>query len=110
MGHPHPQSPYAVEAAQLLGERIRIARRRRRWSQRELAERAGITPRTLGKIERGELSVRLGTAFEVAALVGVALFEADRSRLSLELDRARARSALLGRVRGRREQEGDDAF
>jgi transcriptional regulator with XRE-family HTH domain len=102
MARTHAYSPYAIEAAQLLGERIRLARRGRRWSQRELAERAGITPGTLIKIERGEPSVRLGTAFEVAALVGVPLFHADRSRLTLDLDRTRARSALLPeRVRSR---------
>ena len=88
-------SPYVQEAAQLLGEQVRMARRGRRWSQNELAERAGITPGTLIKIERGDLSVRLGTAFEVASLVGVPLFHADRSQLTLDLDRTRARSALL---------------
>src|SRR3954471_19879472 len=102
-------SPYATEAAQLLGEQIRAARRNRRWSQRELAERAGITPGTLIKIERGDLSVRLGTAFEAAALVGVPLFHADRSRLTLDLDRTRARSALLAeRVRPRKEDLKDE--
>lgn len=96
-------SPYATEAAELLGEQIRAARRGRRWSQRELAERAGITPGTLIKIERGDLSVRLGTVFETAALVGVPLFHADRSRLALDLDRTRARSTLLTeRVRPRK--------
>jgi transcriptional regulator with XRE-family HTH domain len=102
-------SPYAQEAAKLLGEQIRMGRRGRRWSQNELAERAGITPGTLIKIERGDLSVRLGTAFEVAALVGVPLFHADHSRLTLDLDRTRARSALLpGRVRARKEDVKDE--
>jgi transcriptional regulator with XRE-family HTH domain len=103
-------SPYAIEAAQLLGEQIRHGRRTRRWSQRELAERAGITPGTLIRIERGDPSVRLGTAFEAAALVGVPLFHADRSRLTLDLDRTRARAALLPeRVRPRGE-DVKDAF
>jgi len=102
-------SPYALEVAQLLGEQIRLGRRSRRWSQRELAERAGITAGTLIKIERGDPSVRLGTAFEVASLVGVALFHADRSRLTLDLDRTRARSALLPeRVRPSREEVKDE--
>jgi transcriptional regulator with XRE-family HTH domain len=102
-------SPYAIDAAQLLGEQIRAARRGRRWSQRELAERAGITRGTLIKIERGDPSVRLGTAFEVASLAGVPLFHADRSRLTLDLDRTRARSALLAeRVRPRKEDLKDE--
>ncbi|HEU4658659.1 MAG TPA: helix-turn-helix transcriptional regulator [Capillimicrobium sp.] len=102
-------SPYAREAAQLLGEEIRAARRERRWSQRELAERAGITAETVSKVERGDLSVGLGTAFEMAALTGVPLFHDDRSRLTLDLDRARARSALLPqRVRRRKRRVTND--
>ena len=88
-------SPYAVEAAQLLGARVSLARRQRRWSMQELADRAGITKFTLGKVERGDLTVGLGVAFEVAALVGVPLFHEDRSQLSADLDRARDRIALL---------------
>jgi transcriptional regulator with XRE-family HTH domain len=102
-------SPYALEAASLLGEQIGVARRERRWSQRDLAERAGITPQTLGKVERGDPSVGLGTAFELATLTGVALFHDDRAPLSLDLDRTRARSALLpARVRGRKGRLVDD--
>ena len=103
-------SRYAIEAAELLGEQIRAGRRGRRWSQRELAERAGITPGTLIKIERGDPSVRLGTVFEVASLAGVALFHADRSRLTLDLDRTRARSALLPERIRPREGELKDEF
>lgn len=102
-------SPYASEAAGLLGAQIAAARRGRRWSVRELADRAGITPFTLRKVERGDMTVGLGVAFEVAALVGVPLFYDDRERLAAEADRARARAALLpGRVRTRAEDVKDD--
>jgi len=92
-----PHSRYAADAARLLGAEIRLARRRRRWTQAELAERAGITARTLYKIEHGDLSVGLGAAFEAAALAGVPLFHPDRSRVTADLERAEARSALLSR-------------
>jgi transcriptional regulator with XRE-family HTH domain len=109
--HPRPHSPYAIEAARLLGARIRLARRERRWSQDELAARAGITPRTVYKIEHGDLSVGLGAAFEAAALLGVPLFHADRSRLSADLDRTEARSALLPRPsRARPDDKVKDDF
>jgi transcriptional regulator with XRE-family HTH domain len=102
-------SPYTVEAARLLGAQIRLARRERRWSQRELADRAGITPETLSKVERGDVSVGLGTAFEMATLVGVPLFHEDRSRLTIDLDRTRDRAALLPqRVRTRLGDVKDD--
>lgn len=88
-------SPYAIEAAHLLGAQVASARRERRWTRAELADRAGISPTTLSKVERGDLTVSLGVAFDVAALVGVPLFNEDRSRLSGDLDRARDRLALL---------------
>ncbi len=75
----------------------------------ELADRAGITPFTLRKVERGDLTVGLGVAFEVAALVGVSLFHEDRSRLTSDLERARDRLALLPeRVRRSGEDVKDD--
>ena len=108
---PRPRSPYAVEAARLLGAQIRLARRRRRWSQDELATRAGVTPRTVYKIEHGDPSVGLGAAFEAAALLGVPLFHAERSRLTADLDRVEAESALLSRpTRGRLDEEVKDDF
>lgn len=110
MSSARPHSRYAIEAAQLLGAQIRAARLERRWSQKELAGRAGITTPTLRKVEQGDPSVALGTAFEVAALVGVPLFHEDRSRLTLELDRVTGRSALLPqRVRAPK-REVEDAF
>jgi transcriptional regulator with XRE-family HTH domain len=109
MRRPRTYSPYAIEAAQLLGARIRLARRERRWSMRELAERAGITTPTLARIEHGDLTVGLGVAFEAAALVGVPLFHEDRADLSIDLDRTSNRVALLPqRVRPRREDVKDD--
>jgi transcriptional regulator with XRE-family HTH domain len=102
-------SPYTIEAAQLLGARVRLARRERRWSMQELADRAGIAKFTLGKVEHGDLTVSLGVAFEVAVLVGVPLFHEDRSRLSIDFDRVRDRTALLPqRVRARRKDVKDD--
>jgi transcriptional regulator with XRE-family HTH domain len=108
---PRPYSPYAVEAARLLGAEIRLARRRRRWSQDELAARTGVTARTIYKVERGDLSVGLGAAFEAAALLGVPLFHSDPSRLSADVDRAEAQSALLPRPsRTRSDDEVKDDF
>lgn len=99
--HPRTYSAYSLEAMELLGEQIRIGRRERRWAQAELAERAGVSVRTVNRVEHGDPRVSLGTAFELAALVGVPLFQPDRERLSLDLDRARAHSTVLPqRVRG----------
>ncbi len=92
---PHTFSPLTVEAARLLGARVRLARRERRWTLQELADRVGVTAVTLRKVERGDPSVRLGIAFEAAALTGVPLFAEDRSRRSLEAARVDDRLAVL---------------
>ncbi len=83
------------QAAELLGSQVKEARVERRWTVRELAERAGISTSTLLKVERGDPSVTLGVAFDVATLVGVPLFHEDRAGLRAELARRRDRLTLL---------------
>ena len=105
----HPLSPLAVEAARLLGARVRLARRERRWTLQELADRAGVTAVTMGKVERGDPSVRLGIAFEAAALTGVPLFDPDPARRRLEAELVEDRLAVLPQL-VRRPVEVDDDF
>jgi transcriptional regulator with XRE-family HTH domain len=97
-------------AAALLGSQIRQARVERRWTMRELAERAGISLPTLIKVERGDPSVALGVAFDIATLVGVPLFYEDLSRLASELRRSRDRAALLPQRVRTRDQELENEF
>lgn len=103
-------SPQAIEAAALMGERIRLGRKRRRWSEQELADRAGIARATLRKIERGETGCAVGLVFEAAALAGVPLFESDVAPLSEQIGRARDQVALLPRRVRARELEVFDGF
>lgn len=88
-------SPATREAAGLLGARIRLARRERRWTLRELADRVGVTHVTMRKVERGDPSVGMGVAFEAATVTGVQLFHEDPSRRALEAGRVEDRLALL---------------
>ena len=90
-----PSSPLTRQAARLLGSRVRLARRQRRWTVVDLAERVGVSPVTIRKVERGDLTVALGTAFEAAALVGVTLFDDDPARRVLEAEQVAARLAVL---------------
>jgi len=105
----HAYSPTVYDAASLLGAEITQARLARRWTVRELAERAGISPATLQKVERGNPSVALGTAFDAATLVGVPLFYADGARLADEAARARRPTVLPRAVRHPR-RELDNEF
>jgi len=88
-------SKYALEAVTLLGEQIKLGRKQRKWSEKNLAERAGISRATLQKIERGEMSSAIGLVFEVATLVGVNLFEQDKLPLSRHIEQTRDKIALL---------------
>jgi transcriptional regulator with XRE-family HTH domain len=93
----------------LLGARVALARRERRWTLQELADRVGVSYVTMRKVERGDLTVALGVAFEAAAVLGVPLFDEDRSRRRLESARVDDRLALLPR-RVARSVEVDDDF
>jgi transcriptional regulator with XRE-family HTH domain len=101
-------SPVTVEAARLLGARVRLARRERRWTLQELAERVGVTRVTMRKVERGDLTVALGVAFEAATIVGVPLFHEDRARRSLERGRVDDRLAVLPQVVHKPAEVDDD--
>lgn len=109
MKRTHTYSPATVEATRLLGSRIRLGRRERRWTLAELAERVGVSVVTMRKVERGDPSVGLGIAFEAATLVGVPLFDSNRSRLTLETTRVEDRLAVLPKL-VRRPREPDDDF
>ncbi|WP_419842962.1 helix-turn-helix domain-containing protein [Candidatus Poriferisodalis sp.] len=77
-----------------------LGRRERRWTLAELAQRAGVSETTLRKVERGDLSVALGTALQAAALVGVRLFDHSDDTIAREAEVIDARLALLpSRVR-----------
>ena len=84
------------DAARFLGHQIAQARRERRWTLDDLAARAGVTPFTVRKVERGDPTVALGTAFEIAWLLGVPLFgSTEPGSLAGALRRSEDRLALL---------------
>ncbi len=61
-----------------LGERIKALRAERALQQRQLAEKAGLTPSMLSQIESGRLTPSLHTLGRVAGALGIpiaALFE-----------------------------------
>ena len=88
-------SAATLDALEMLAARVRVARRERRMRAAELAERVGVSLTTLRKVERGDPTVALGVAFEVAAMVGVALFHDDRQRRDLEAEYLASRLAVL---------------
>jgi len=97
-------------ACDLLGSEIRQGRIERRWPIRELAERAGVTPRTVVRVEQGDPSVGVGICFDLAVLCGVPLFNTDRTGLDRELASSRGRLDLLPTAARRRRSQVDDGF
>ena len=55
-----------------LGENIRLAAKRRKLTQTQMAERTGLSKPTLRKIERGDGSVSIGHYLLVLAVLGLA--------------------------------------
>jgi len=88
-------SRYSRYATTLLGGMIRIARKERKLTAQEVADRAGISRGLLQRIEKGDLKCEIGAAFEVATIVGVKLFDADEMTLSKHLAQSRDKLALL---------------
>lgn len=58
---------------QQIGERIRAKRDEKSWFQKDLAKAARLPVRTIGRIERGEVDVRLSTLQKIAKALGVNL-------------------------------------
>jgi len=109
MPKPRTYSRYAHDVAVLMGEQIKLGRKQRGWTERDLAERAGMSRATLQKIEKGDMGVAIGSVFELAALVGVKLFEPDSVPLVRQIEHARDKIALLPqRIRARTKELYDD--
>jgi transcriptional regulator with XRE-family HTH domain len=64
-----------------LGENLKLARLRRKYSADSVAQRAGITRRTLSKVEQGDAGVALGV---YARVMQVLRLEGDLSHLAVD--------------------------
>jgi len=58
-----------------LGERIRTLRRKKRLTQQDLAERAGVDPKYIGQIERAETNPTIKIIARIAEELDISLPE-----------------------------------
>lgn len=67
------RAPFPASRRQLsaFGERLRLARKRRKISAVLMAERAGISRDTLNRVEKGEPAVSLGTYLRILRILGL---------------------------------------
>lgn len=63
--------PKHLKTLQVVGENIKLARKRRKLTTIQVAERAGIDRTTLYQIERGTPSVSMGAYFNVLRVLGL---------------------------------------
>lgn len=103
-------SRYSRDATALLGGLIRAARKERKLTAQEVADRAGISRGLLQRIEKGDLKCEIGAVFEVATIVGVKLFGADETTLATHLNQTRDKLALLPKSVRRKSRAVHDDF
>jgi len=85
----YPTPSPVTRAGAKLGRDISLARRRRRFTQRSLAERAGVGVNTVRRLEKGDLKVSLENLSRVLHVLG------EIERLELLLDTAADEIGLL---------------
>ncbi|MBP6985537.1 MAG: helix-turn-helix domain-containing protein [Alphaproteobacteria bacterium] len=61
----------AIKALQKLGQDIHDARRRRRITAQLMAQRAGLSRSTIGKIEKGDPTASMGSYSAVLFVLGM---------------------------------------
>lgn len=100
---------YTIAAVTLLGTLIQLERKSRRMTAQDMADRLGVDRGTLQRLEQGDPKVELGLAFEACAILNIPLFEEDAPGLTMRLDEASKRQALLpSRVRPKKLSVSDD--
>ena len=66
-----PLLPITGEMLTQFGDRLRLARLRRRLAAKQVAERAGMSPMTLRSLERGGSGVTMGAYLAVMQVLGI---------------------------------------
>lgn len=67
-----PIFPRSEQQLEALGERLRLARQRRRLTQAVVAARIGISKQTLAKLESGNSATSLATLVRLLGVLGLA--------------------------------------
>ncbi len=111
-------SPKAKPVLERLGQDVRNARLRRRIAVADLAIRAGTSPSSIARLERGDPGVAIGTLADVLVVVGLVerladLIDVRKDDLGLALAtengprRGRSFAAKLRKQKGQSEDAQD---
>jgi len=113
------RDPRVQQMLRRLGARVKLLRRERSLTQEELAERASLTSKFVGEVERAESNPSAASLARMAAALSVSmgdLFEADPSIVPVPIstivelhDKFQALGLVLGGLaKPEPEPEGDD--
>lgn len=105
-----PYSRYSADAVQLLSSLIKAARKERKLTMQDIAERASISRGLVQRIEKGDMKCSIGAVFEVAAILGVKLFDTDETSLSRTLRHNEEKLALMPKSIRRKTRVINDDF
>lgn len=92
----HPVFPGLQRQLTALGERIRVARLRRRISGVVFAERVGVSRDTMNRLEKGDSTISIGTYATALRVLGLDK-DLDRVAADDELGRKLQDAELLNR-------------
>lgn len=67
-----------------IGHAIRQARKAKKLTQKELAERSGVWQETISKVENGQSGTKLETVFDIFAALDLEILVQGRSKGSPE--------------------------
>lgn len=56
-----------------IGNRVRLLREQKKMLQRELSQIAGLPVRTIGRIERGEVDVRISSLYKISKALEISI-------------------------------------
>lgn len=103
-------STYSNKAMSLLGSSIRAARKEKKMSESELAERAGVARSLVQRIEKGDMTCGIGSVFELAYIVDIPLFGLDKHGLASEIAQVENKLTLLPKAIRNSNKSIDDNF
>jgi len=103
-------SAYSRDALLLLAQLVRRTRIEQRMTAQELADRAGISRGLLQRIEQGDPGCSIGAVFEVAAIVGIRLFDAEQPTFATTIAANAAALTLLPKAVRRPDRVVKDDF
>ncbi len=97
-------------ALKTFGEMIKLARRERKLSQNNLAQRLNVSRYSIIAIEKGDPTVAIGMVFEAAVIVGIPLLAADLQELQKLSHTITSFNALLPKRVRLKNEPTDDNF